>query len=172
MTTQTIILIKQNGVVMVKQENGDIMWYNKQGILHRENEPAIELANGTKAWCRNGKLHRENGPAIEFADGSKQWNRHGELHREDGPAIDDIDGEKAWFFDGKLHRLDGPAVTYADGDEEWYIHGHDFGDNLIELFRKRIRKHKISRLTKAYWNWYKRPYTSTCGGIKRCIDSI
>ena len=42
-------------------------------VLHREDGPAIEYANGNKQWCRNGQLHREDGPAIEYANGCKQW---------------------------------------------------------------------------------------------------
>ena len=30
-------------------------------------------ANGDKCWYLKGKIHREDGPAIEWADGSKAW---------------------------------------------------------------------------------------------------
>ena len=46
-------------------------------------------------------LHREDGPAIEYADGDKEWWINGKLHREDGPAIEDADGYKAWWINGK-----------------------------------------------------------------------
>ena len=29
--------------------------------------------NGNKAWYLNGELHREDGPAVEYADGYKAW---------------------------------------------------------------------------------------------------
>ena len=45
-------------------------------------------------------LHREDGPAIEWADGEKQWWVNGERHREDGPAIDNGNGSKQWFLNG------------------------------------------------------------------------
>ena len=32
---------------------------------------------GTKSWWLNGKCHREDGPAMEFADGTKAWYRNG-----------------------------------------------------------------------------------------------
>ena len=67
--------------------------------------------------------HREDGPAIEWADGSKAWFINGERHREDGPAIEDADGFKAWYIDDKCHREDGPAFEDADGREAWYIYG-------------------------------------------------
>jgi hypothetical protein len=53
-------------------ERGTKFWY-KDDLLHREDGPAIELANGDKGWYKNGKLHRENSPAVEFADGTKSW---------------------------------------------------------------------------------------------------
>jgi hypothetical protein len=41
-------------------------WF-KEGtkILHREDGPACEWANGDKFWYKNGKLHREDGFAFE-----------------------------------------------------------------------------------------------------------
>ena len=42
-------------------------------VLHREDGPAVVLANGDKLWCINGQLHREEGPAIERANGDKHW---------------------------------------------------------------------------------------------------
>jgi hypothetical protein len=32
-----------------------------------------EYPNGTKRWYKEGNLHREDGPAIEWADGAKAW---------------------------------------------------------------------------------------------------
>ena len=40
--------------------------------------------SGTRRWFLNGVIHRENGPAVEYASGSKAWYLNGELHREDG----------------------------------------------------------------------------------------
>ncbi len=69
-------------------------------------------------------LHREDGPAAEYANGgSKFWYINGKRHREDGPAIEYADGGKAWFIDGKRHREDGPAVELADGGKAWYVDG-------------------------------------------------
>lgn len=39
-------------------------------ILHRENGPAVEYADGDKAWWFNGKKHRVGGPAIITGPGS------------------------------------------------------------------------------------------------------
>ena len=81
-------------------ENGNISWYNEEEQLHCEHGPAIEYANGDKAWYLNGKRHREGGPAAEYLDGTKFWYRNGQRHREDGPAIEFADGEKWWYLNG------------------------------------------------------------------------
>lgn len=39
-----------------------------------------ELANGTKYWYKEGLLHREDGPAIEWSDGGKAWYLEGKLY--------------------------------------------------------------------------------------------
>jgi hypothetical protein len=45
--------------------------------------------------------HRLDGPAIEYANGSKAWYVDGQLHRLDGPAYESTNGYKAWYVDGK-----------------------------------------------------------------------
>jgi hypothetical protein len=51
-------------------------------VIHREDGPAIEYSDGTKAWYRNSLLHREDGPAIEWADGGKRWYLEGVFYTE------------------------------------------------------------------------------------------
>ena len=69
----------------------------------------------------NGVLHREDGPAIEYANGTKHWYLNGKKHRKDGPASENYDGDKRWFLNGFYHRIDGPAIIYANGEKEWII---------------------------------------------------
>ena len=57
--------------------------------------------DGHKAWYLNGLLHREDGPAIEKANGPKLWYLNGERHREDGPAIELACGHKEWYLNGQ-----------------------------------------------------------------------
>jgi hypothetical protein len=102
-------------------ENKNIRWFNDKGELHRLDGPAIEGANGYKAWFVDGKRHRLDGPAFEWSDGSKEWWVDGKQHRLDGPAFERADGFKAWYIDDKLHRLDGPAIEYANGYKEWWV---------------------------------------------------
>ena len=42
-------------------------------ILHREDGPAIEFYDGTRAWYVNDKCHRLDGPAVEYAEGGGAW---------------------------------------------------------------------------------------------------
>ena len=92
-------------------EYGDKLHYSdrEMKIQHREDGPAIERANGYKAWYSNGKLHREDGPAIEYANGDTSWYINGKLHREDGPAAEyAIYGTKQWWVNGKILKRRGP----------------------------------------------------------------
>jgi hypothetical protein len=79
---------------------GTICYYNDLNQHHREDGPAIELANGTKYWYRNDQLHREDGPAVERADGTKAWYLNNQLHREDGHAVEFADGRKEYWLLG------------------------------------------------------------------------
>lgn len=84
--------------------------------------------NGTVYWHRDPDckiLHREDGPAIEWADGDKWWCADGKLHREDGPATEYSCGTKHWYVNGKRHREDGPAIEYSCGTKYWYLHGEE-----------------------------------------------
>lgn len=55
--------------------------------------------NGVKVWFLNGVEHRENGPAVELAECS-EWYLYGKRHRKDGPAIIDRYLRKGyWYID-------------------------------------------------------------------------
>jgi hypothetical protein len=82
-------------------EYGTKRYFNEQGQLHRTDGPAVEYADGTKAWYVNDKLHRTDGPAYEWADGSKAWYVNGQRHRPDGPAIEWAHGSKEWWVNGQ-----------------------------------------------------------------------
>ena len=92
-------------------DNGSVFWY-KHGTkqLHRLDGPAVERADGYRAWYQNGKRHRIDGPAIEWTNGEK----------------DNIDS--FWYQNGKLHRTDGPAVEWANGDKYWHIEGKELSE--------------------------------------------
>ena len=50
---------------------------NAQGQLHRLDGPAVEWADGSKAWWQNNRRHRLDGPAREWADGTNEWWQNG-----------------------------------------------------------------------------------------------
>lgn len=39
----------------------------------------IETVEKTKMWIKDGLLHRENGPAVEYPNGSKIWYLNGKV---------------------------------------------------------------------------------------------
>lgn len=78
---------------------------------------------GVTRWTLDGVLHRDDGPAVIWADGSTGWYRHGVLHRDDGPAEEHAGGYLGWYDHDRQHRLDGPARVWHDGTEEWFLFG-------------------------------------------------
>lgn len=58
-------------------------YWKLNGLLHREDGPAIERSDGHKEWCQNGRYHREDGPACEWTDGSKSWYLNDVYHTEE-----------------------------------------------------------------------------------------
>jgi len=117
--------MKQEQQYIWIDEYGNKCYYKdrKMTIYHRLDGPAVEGANGYKAWYVDDKLHRLDGPAIEGTNRYKEWYVDGKRHRLDGPAVIWSNGDKAWYVDGKCHRLDGPAIEWADGYKSWYVDG-------------------------------------------------
>jgi len=106
---------------VIVDKDKTVCWCNDKDQLHRLEGPAVEYADGYKAWWFDGKRHRLDGPAVEYANGYKAWWVEDKRHRLDGPAIECADGYKEWYVEGKLHRLDGPAVEWASGTKEWWV---------------------------------------------------
>lgn len=91
-------------------------------------------------WYRNGLLHREDGPAVEYFSGTKFWYLDEVLHRESGPAIEYENGTKHWYIYGKHHREDGPAIEFEDGGKHWYLNGEPLAE---EEFTKYLLNKKL-----------------------------
>ncbi len=53
------------------------------GLLNREDEPAVEYANGAKYWYLKGVMHREDGPAVEYKSGKKEWWLNGRYYSQE-----------------------------------------------------------------------------------------
>ena len=130
-------LHREDGPAIELADGSKYWWLN--GKRHREDGPAFELADGSKHWYLNGKLHREDGPAVEWSNGSKYWYLNGKRHREDGPAVEWSDGTKHWYSNGQWHREDGPAIEYSDGSKSWYLNGEGLSK---EEWEKRVMKKK------------------------------
>lgn len=47
------------------------------GLLHSINGKPAKIKNGNKFWLKHGLLHREDGPAIEWANGLLEWWNEG-----------------------------------------------------------------------------------------------
>jgi hypothetical protein len=81
--------------------------------------------DGTRRHCRDGVIHREDDPAVIDPSGFQYWSRNGQFHREDGPAVIYPDGSLHWWLYGILHREDGPAIIRDDGSQEWHLNGKE-----------------------------------------------
>jgi hypothetical protein len=118
----------------------NIYYYNDEGLLHREDGPAIEYSNGEKHWYKNNLRHRDDGPAIEYPNGAKYWYKNGLIHRDDGPAIEYENGTKKWLKNGQFHREDGPAIEYSFYlDQYWYEDSYLKECDSVEYLKKWIK---------------------------------
>lgn len=102
------------------------------GLLHREDGPAIECPDLGQFWYLRGIPHREDGPAVERIDGTKIWYIHGKIYSEEEFHAkypkkfvqDGIYGDfTMWTLNGEYHREFGPAVIYSCGTKEWWVDG-------------------------------------------------
>ena len=84
--------------------------YYLNGVLHRENGPAVEGFNGIKEWYWAGLRHRALGPAIEYPDGSKEWWHHG--------------------LRTKVEWADGASTTWWEKKEEKEARREEFIDDI------------------------------------------
>jgi hypothetical protein len=62
--------------------------------------------NGNRVWTNPaGKVHRVDGPAVEYSNGLKEWWLHDNIYRTDGPAIERGDGTFIWRFGNKKTKM-------------------------------------------------------------------
>jgi hypothetical protein len=109
-----------------------VYWYKfGTGILHRENGPAIEYANGDCEWFIDGKRHRIGEPAIVWTSG-KHWFVDNKRHRIGAPAIERANGDREWFVEDKRHRIEGPAIEYISGSKLWYLNGRCVTEEALQ----------------------------------------
>lgn len=113
--------------------DGEAIKWIHNGLVHREDGPAVVSKNGDLEWYVNGLRHREDGPAIMRINGRKEWWLNGKRSRKpssysfssdenededenDNPSIIDECGVKRWYKPGTntLHRDNGPAIEGPD----------------------------------------------------------
>lgn len=108
--------------------------------VHREDGPALitvpDPATGkrTYIWMYEGVIHRDNGPAIERCDGQNEWFRHGTRHRTDGPAIEN-NGHVTYYVNGKRYDTVTNWQKAADNWTSYKDMTHSEIANLIGKFR-------------------------------------
>ena len=77
----------------------------------------VEIDNeGWHFWRKDGILHREDGPAM-FREGMERWYYEGELHNDNGPAVVIKFNNK----NDPLVYLPNKKPHYIN--KQWYIHG-------------------------------------------------
>ena len=112
-----------------------------------ENKFYYKDGTTSSKYDSSKEVHRTDGPAVEYADGTKAWYIDGKQHRIDGPAAEYSDGRKCWFTCGRLHRVDGPAVEYTDGDKSWYIDDERYTKEEFNEIMKGVKElPKVLRL--------------------------
>jgi|SaaInlStandDraft_1057018.scaffolds.fasta_scaffold108242_2 hypothetical protein len=135
-------------------QEGTITWRSEEGVVHREDGPAITFDDGTEEWYLDGIPHNPNGPAITDSLGNKKWYYKGMKHRVGGPAIEFSNGDYVYYYEDLLHREDGPASSMG-GELVWFLHGKvvysdmtdtnpDFEDaDLSEALKQSIIKYRL-----------------------------
>ncbi len=98
-----------------------IRWY-KDGLLHRNDQPAI-IGVVTCCWYYHGARHRRDGPAVQTGSYWFMWLQHGAHHRDDGPSSMYDTSCVSWCKNGMSHRDVMPAVIYVAGEMVWYRDG-------------------------------------------------
>ena len=89
-------------------DDGDKFYFSNKEMTtrHREGGPAVEYADGYKAWYINGKPHREDGPAVILPNGYKAWYINGERYseKEFNAKMNTYNGKEV-IIDGKTYTL-------------------------------------------------------------------
>jgi hypothetical protein len=103
-----------------------------------------EYTNRVEYRDENGVLHREDGPALIYNNGEENWYKRGRLHRENGlPAI--IKKEyKLYMVNGRRHNEYGPGYENIDGTVWWYLNNIKYIEE--EQYQKELIKLKLKRL--------------------------
>jgi len=131
------------------------------GVLHCENGPAVESADGMidftfvdgrkighvedftlsdERMLDHSKMSRFRGSMTGL---THQWFENGYMHRVDGPAVICADGSYMWWGNGERHRAPdgGPCFKRADGSYVWMFKGAPWYDGRLFKLWWRVRHH-------------------------------
>lgn len=108
-----------------------------------KSEKTVDEDGAVRYYNENGLLHREDGPAVEYCKsnhgGGSRWFYNGKKHRIGAPAVIHSDGTTEWWVDGARHRLDGPAIEYSQGGGRWFYRNKSVECNGLEDFTRQIK---------------------------------
>jgi len=48
-------------------------FFRREEERYKEGSGIVRAADGRKEWWKDGVLHREDGPAVVWADGTQEW---------------------------------------------------------------------------------------------------
>ena len=123
----------------VKFDDGQEFWFRDGELMkgsYTQGNSKIIIHNGDRWHLKNSIIHNDDGPAYEGADGAEAYYSEGVLHNRGGPAIILADGTKEWFINGKRHRIDGPAVEFASGRRAWFVDGRRLNKTAYENWQR------------------------------------
>ena len=95
---------REDGPAVIRANGTKEYWINGKKLTESEfNSRSIKsMENGNEVWKNlNGELHRLDGPAVIKTDGTQYYCQNGKLHRLDGPAVIYLDGRKEYYFYGR-----------------------------------------------------------------------
>jgi len=101
----------------VFKDNGDMIHYQNEEI-HKDDDFAYHLADGSKAWYTQGAVQRPGGlPSIIKGDGSKHWRLGDRYYREnDLPHEETVTGIKKWYDENEVLV----SKQLPNGTRLWY----------------------------------------------------
>ncbi len=111
---------KNENVIRIENEKGEYSKF-KNGKLHTDDDTPAKVyyqeSIKYSEWYRNGILHRENKPAIIGSDGSYCYWRNGRKHRWDGPAVYKNKKYENWVYTCPHH-----AITDENREKQYKKH--------------------------------------------------
>ena len=100
-------LTEQKTEIVIKRFAG-------QSNIPRNFSGVCKTLDETVRWFKNGVLHREDGPAIIWEDGTKEWFVNGKRHCTTGAAYVYPTGCKEYWIEGveltKVAYVTHPSV--------------------------------------------------------------